>query len=558
MSVVRPEGPVFEPGFAYNDPAVVVLRRRDSQAREDTMMQTRATLSGCPGCGMSRRRFLATGCAACAGAGGLLAGPSVVRAAEKRGKSKIRVVFSLHAEKQPGPDWPNVGFDFGPVMARINAALAKGCPGFEFVSTMANGADQAKKILAEDESAGIDGYIVYQMNCWNQVVQTIAASGKPVLYADFQYGGSGGFLVYTAAFLRSKSRNVGFVASSNIEDLLEAVKCFELVAKGGSPAEFVAATARVRMKRTPKSGDLSCKPDTVETLSPEECLRRMKASKILAVRNQESKPAKPIMHIPMEYVSFAEVNEAWKAADKDEARAIADRWQKTAKMIEGVSRETLETSAAMYLGEKAVLKKHGANAITINCLGGFYGGHIHAYPCLGFHELNNSGLIGACECDVHSTATMVAITALTQGRPGYISDPVIDTAKRQIIYAHCVASNRVFGLKGETNPFEILTHSEDRQGAAVRSILPLGYKVTTLKIRPNARQIIFHQGKAVDNDRNDRACRTKLGAEPIGDIEKLFAMWDQWGWHRVTFYGDLKAPVYALADAIGWKVVEEA
>jgi len=35
-------------------------------------------------------------------------------------------------------------------------------------------------------------------------------------------------------------------------------------------------------------------------------------------------------------------------------------------------------------------------------------------------------------------------------------------------------------------------------------------------------------------------------------------MWDTWGWHRVTFYGDLKEPVRGLADAIGWKVIEEA
>jgi len=26
----------------------------------------------------------------------------------------------------------------------------------------------------------------------------------------------------------------------------------------------------------------------------------------------------------------------------------------------------------------------------------------------------------------------------------------------------------------------------------------------------------------------------------------------------VTCYGDIKKPVYSLADAIGWKVVEEA
>ena len=192
----------------------------------------------------------------------------------------------------------------------------------------------------------------------------------------------------------------------------------------------------------------------------------MKESKILAVRDQNAGPAEPIMGIPMEWVSFAEVNEAWKAADKDESRAVANRWRKNAAAVIDVSQETLDTSAAMYLGMKAVLKKHGANAITMNCLGGFYGGHIHAYPCLGFHELCNEGLVGACECDVRSTATMVMMTAMTQGRPGYISDPVIDTAKRQIIYAHCVASNKVFGPQGQTNPFAIMTHSEDRQGAS--------------------------------------------------------------------------------------------
>ncbi|MGB2822057.1 MAG: hypothetical protein WBF17_13825, partial [Phycisphaerae bacterium] len=292
--------------------------------------------------------------------------------------------------------------------------------------------------------------------------------------------------------------------------------------------------------------------------SPEECLRQMKQSKILAVRDKSSGPAAPIMNIPMERVAFAEVNEAWKAADKDEAGAVADRWERTATKVIGVPRKTLETSAAMYLGMKAVLKKHSANAITMNCLGGFYGGHIHAYPCLGFHELNNEGLVGGCECDVRSAATMVAITALTRGRPGFISDPVIDTAKRQIIYAHCVASNKVFGPKGAANPFAIMTHSEDRQGASVRSILPVGYMTTTLDIRPDRKEIIFHQGKAVANDPDDRACRTKLCAEPVGDIEKLFTMWDQWGWHRVTFYGDLKKPVFALADAMGWKIVEEA
>ncbi|MCY3024448.1 MAG: hypothetical protein NTW87_36195 [Planctomycetota bacterium] len=520
-------------------------------------MTARIPSAGCGGCALSRRRFLAAGCAACLGAVGLRGDESGVSAG-KGGKTRIRIVYSLHAEKQPGPDWPNVGFDFGPAMARINKELADKCEDFEFVTSMAKGPEEAKKIVDGDKDAGIDGYLVYQMNCWNRVVQPLAATGKPVLYADFQYGGSGGFLVYTAAFLRAKTPNVGFVASSEMKDLVKAVRCFSVVKKGGSAADFAAATARVRAERTPDTGDLDCKEDDLKLLSAEECLRRLKEAKILAVRGKETGPAQAIMGIQIEQVPFAEVNDAWKAADQDEARAIADRWERTAKDVTDVTRETLETCAAMYLAQKAVLKKHGANAITINCLGGFYGGHIHAYPCLGFHELNNEGLVGGCECDVRSTATMVAFTTLTQGRPGFISDPVIDTARRQIIYAHCVASNKVFGPKGKTNPFRIMTHSEDRQGAAVRSLLPTGYLTTTLEADGGRKEILFHQAKAVANSPDDRACRTKLAAVPVGDIEKLFTEWDRWGWHRVTFYGDLKEPVKALADALGWKVVEEA
>jgi hypothetical protein len=522
-------------------------------------MNTQFLPTGCACCPMNRRHFLARGSAAAAGALGLLAAPTQLLAADKPAtRTRIRIVYALHAPQQPGPDWPNKGFDFQPVMERVQRELTRRCKGFDFVAATANGPEQAKQILEADKAGGVDGYLVYQMNCWNQVVQTLAASGKPVLYADFQFGGSGGFLVYNAAFLRSQAPNVGFVASSDLKDLAEAVKCFAVVTKGGTVADFVAATANVRVRHTPKAGRLAFRADDLNCVSTDDCLRQMKASRILAVRDQNTGEEPAIAGIPVQKVPFAELNEAWKNADPDETRAVADRWQRSARRVEGVSRETLETSAAMYLAEKALLKKHGANAITINCLGGFYGGHIHAYPCLGFYQLLNDGLVGGCECDVRSAATMVIGAILTRGRPGYISDPVMDTAKRQIIYAHCVAANKALGPQGPANPFEILTHSEDRQGASVRSILPAGYLTTTLEFDQGRKQILFHQAKAVGNDPDDRACRTKLCAEPVGDFEKLFREWDQWGWHRVTFYGDLKQPIFALADAMGWKVVEEA
>jgi hypothetical protein len=526
-------------------------------------------VSGCVCCGVNRRRFLA-GCAGCAGAMLIPMAGDVVAAVEAK-KKRVRVIYSLYADVEPGPEWPHVGFDFSPVMREMNAALEAGCPEIEWLVGKANGPDQAKTILDADKNGNIDGYLVMQMNLWTTVAPTMVASGKPVLLGDYTYGGSGGVLCTSAAMLREKKPNFGFMSSSRFDDVVEAAKCFLTV---GKPHEFAEAVARVRRARTKTPGGMDCKPDRLTLASPSEWKEKMKKSKILTVGGEGWGGPKPVMNelgCTVQEIPYAELNDAWKAADKDQAKQWADTWQKRATRIAEVTRETFESSAAMYLGIKSILAKHGADAITINCLGGFYGGHIHAYPCLGFHELCNEGLVGACECDLTSAATMVSLRNLTGGRTGFISDPVIDTAKRNIIYAHCVASNRALGPAGPENPIEILTHpagpenpieilthSEDRKGAVVRSIMPAGYMTTTLELAASRKELLIHRGKTVGNDSNDRACRTKLVVEPDGDIEKLFTQWDRFGWHRVTVYGDVKEPLLEIAKMLKWTITEEA
>ncbi|MGC8887211.1 MAG: hypothetical protein ACP5MG_08655 [Verrucomicrobiia bacterium] len=510
---------------------------------------------GCPLHFVNRRRFI-VGCAAFSSCM-IHELKDEAFAFQSQPKKKIHIIYSLHSLKQQGPDWPNKGFDFGPFISKTNRELAKQFMHYDFLVSTTNGKEQAEKIIQEDSNKNVFGYIVFQMNCWNQVVQSVAKTNKPVLYVDFKYGGSGGFLTYTAAFLRQNTKNVGFISSSKISDLIEAIKCFDKIQAPEDEQKFSSFIAEVRKQTTPKQGRIYLKQDNLQTIPIRDWLIQLKESKILAVRGTQSGYAGQMMGIPVFHVPFSELNDEYQKANLEEARLTAAGWELNATRVEGVNWDTLVQSAAMYLAQKSLMEKYGANAITINCLGGFYGGHIHAYPCLGFHQLLNEGLVGGCECDVRSTATLLAFGILTKGRPGFISDPVLDTSRRQIIYAHCVAHNRPFGPKESRCPYQILTHSEDRQGASVRSILPAGYLVTTLQIDQARKQILIHQAKAVGNDPDDRACRTKLVAEPIGDFEKLFTMWDQWGWHRVTFYGDLKPHTYAIADALGWKVIEE-
>ena len=525
------------------------------------------THTPCNCCGHSRRAFLA-GCAGCVGAttlsSGLFVPMGFAQDVPKNGNMTIRVLFALHAPVQPGPDWPNVGFDFNPVMAQTMDALKNGCKNINFVSAMANGPEKTKEIVDADTAAGnIDGYIVVQMNCWNVVVHGAIDSGKPVLFCDFLYAGSGGFLCYSSGLLYSgKKTNLAFMSSSRIGDVVAAANCFPLAKGAGGIQAFVDAVTKLRVDiAAGVKVDMKCLPDKVDCLSTADLLAQLKTKKMLEFEKGWADiipQTKETLGIEIIRRPFTELNDLWEKADKDQAQVVLKRWKANAAAVEGVPDETLEKSARMYLAMKTCLKNHDAMGITINCLGGFYGKHIFAYPCLGFHELLNEGLIGACECDTISTLTMLVGTTLTKGRPGYISDPVMDVATKQIIYAHCVAANKPFGPNGATNPYTIMTHSEDRQGASLRSTLPLGYMTTTLEIKPQNKEILFHQAKTVANSLEDRACRTKIAGVPVGDFEKLYTQWDRWGWHRVTYYGDLKEPVFALADAIGFKVVEEA
>lgn len=515
--------------------------------------------AGCGACLMNRRQFL-SGCAACAtGLSGLAAsGLSRARAAETAGRPRVQLVFTHIPSDRP--IWPNIGYDFEKRKAQVIQQLSATCPEIELLKPVTvQNAEQGKQVAARKD--GVDGYIVYLLGLWTGGgPQAITAAGRPTILVDDLYAGSGEFLISNAAARRAGQKVVG-ISSSRFDDVSGAVRCFKLLRQPGKTAEdFVDAANGVWRRSIKKAESLDCREDKVQVVDPAECLKRLKESRLLVVGARHDALAKAIdevFGVKVVPIEFKELDEAYEKADRQQAEAWADKWIKTAEKVVEPTRDEIVRSAAMYLAEKALMARHNAQGITINCLGGFYGGHIRAYPCLGFAQLNDDGLVGACEADLTSTISMLTMTYLT-GRPGYISDPVIDTSKNQIIYAHCVAPTMVFGPTGTKNPYHIRDHSEDRKGAVVRSLMPLGYMTTTLEFHPVRREVIVHQGRSVENVDEDKACRSKLAVELKGDIDKLMNEWDQWGWHRVTLYGDLVEPVREMAKALKMRVVVEA
>jgi len=510
---------------------------------------------GC--CGLSRRKLL-TGCAACAaGAAALTAWPSRGASAEADRKLKIRLAF-CHTT----PDvilWPNVGYDYEGRGKQLLAQLAPLCPEAELLPVRVMSKADADKVMAGDKD--VDGYLVYVLGMRGgaaPLTEALGKAGRPMVVVEDHYAGP-----FSLGF-SGRAEKAGWkavcLATSRLQDVADAVRCFQELRKPGAKADdFLAAAKAVYKKNIAQMGDMACTADPTPKCDVARCVEQLRASIIVRVARAAAPADKAIAQefgAKVVTISHRELQEAFLKADPAEAAKQADRWIQGAEKMLEAKRDDVVKSGAMHLAMQAVMKKYEARAITIDCLGGFYSGSLQAFPCLGFVEFNNVGLVGACEGDLSSTITMLAMGCLT-GRPGFISDPVIDTATNRIIYAHCVAPTKVFGPDGPGNPYHIRSHSEDRRGAAVRSLLPLGYMTTTLKFAPGTRGVVVHQAKAVANIDEDKACRTKLAAEVKGDIDKLFSHWAL-GWHRVTFYGDLMEPLRQLCKALNITVTVEA
>lgn len=462
----------------------------------------------------SRRSFLQTcaGCAAWLAGGCAGAAAASASALLPKEKARVRLVFVHPDPKIEG--WPYQGYDYESRKKMILGRLERGCPEIELSPVTMTWVEEAEKMLAADEGKGIDGYAVYILGIPSNASRAIAMSGKPAVLIDDLYGGTGAFLGHYPA-ARKAGKPVTGVSSTRIEDVCEAINTFAVI-------------------------------------------RKLKASKILVVTPRDMQKTIDAIRANLgpEIVSIPadELNAAWKAADRRKAEEQAQAWMRRADRVVEPKPGEIRNSAAMYLGMASLVEKHRAQAIAVDCLELFYKQKMFAYPCLGFFQMNNDGLVGACEADLTSASTMLLLRYLT-GRASYISDPVIDTAKNQIIYAHCVAPSKVYGPDGPECAYEIRDHSEDRKGAAIRSILPLGETLSTLEFVSPAKTVVFHLSRAVDNLEEDRACRTKLAAE-VRDARRLMEGWD-FGWHRVTVYGDWKTQVAHTAALLGWKFVEE-
>jgi len=271
-----------------------------------------------------------------------------------------------------------------------------------------------------------------------------------------------------------------------------------------------------------------------------------------AAEKVKAKFGADLVTVPNERV-VAAMNAVPLPAAEAEAEAY---WISQARKIVEPKRPEIIQSARMYLGVKNLMIAEKAQAIcSTHCMGDPRG-------CLTFSKLNDLGYVGACEGDIDSTLTML-LFAYAFRVPGFISDPVVDTAQNALIHFHCTSATKMDGPAGKRLPFTIRTQTDSRGGVALEVENRVGQPVTCAKL-VDLDTLVLVTGKITATSTSPLACRTQF-TQSVPDARRLFL---DWGadvvkgdvmtlLHRVVFYGDYQRPMQDLGDLMKFKVIEE-
>jgi hypothetical protein len=468
---------------------------------------------------LTRRRFMLASSAALS----LPGRAQVPPAAPWNGPAIVRKVFLAGT-----PSWPRPDLDLNAEAASIEAQLAelqKRYPGqiaFTGGEIIRTPADMDAWLAQPDPSDAVLAFPMVTITLPH--LRKLVATNKPVLMFSVPYNGHD--WTHGAAYMQQGAR-LQLIASSDL----------------------TAIDPYVPLLRT---------------------IHHLKHSKVLLVSQPQSRPkTEPYTQqfgTAFGFPAYTDLGAAYEAAGLPEATALAGEFIRSAAKVVEPTRDEIIRSLRLHLGIRELMRRENANAIAIDCLGGFGRKELPAYPCISFSKLNDAGLYGVCENDLESTMTQLLVTSFSR-RPGFVSDPVFDTSRNEVIHAHCVSATKLKGIDGEPSPYQVRSHLEDHKGASMQVLAPSGEPVTVAKFA-GASRLMLSSGEAIGNVDHERGCRTKIRTR-VRDGEALLASWSATltagpGMpgtrdllHRVVFYGDYRKEILRLSHLLGFKVVDE-
>ncbi len=427
------------------------------------------------------------------------------------GPAVVRTVFLISQK----PSWPRPDVDANEEMAGIRAQLdelSRRHPGKlryiggdllregTDISAWIEGAKDADVVLAFNLSSGLGA-----------ILQKVVSAGRPTLLFSRPYAG-------------------------------HSWTTFSDFAKQGIKADVIASS---------DFGELDAYVPLFGTI------HYMRNSKVMLVspptRSRRGDEYTAQFGTSFAYPSYADLKAAFESADAAKARKEAAAFTRAALRVVEPSENEIADSMRLYLGMAEFMRREKANAIAIDCLGGFARGELPAYPCVAFSKLNDTGLYGVCECDLPSTMTQLLVTSFSN-MPGFVTDPVFDTSRNEVIHAHCVAATKLAGIHGAASPYLVRSHLEDNKGVSMQVLAPESGTVTVARFA-KADKFLISTAEVIGNADGPRGCRTKIRTK-VSDARKFLRAYSA-GLHRVLFYGDHTENIDRLSRLTGFQMVRE-
>jgi hypothetical protein len=313
-------------------------------------------------------------------------------------------------------------------------------------------------------------------------------------------------------------------------------------------------------------------------------IRHLRHSKVLVVvperqeqsEKEETTPFTQQFGTTFSYHTYTDIMKLYDATG-DEAVRQADEFIRQAAEVREPPREETIKAMRIHLAISELLRRENANAITMECIGGAGRKDIAAYPCLCFSKLNDQGLYGVCEADIESTMTQLLVTSFS-GKPGFVSDPIIDTAHNEVIHAHCTSAMCMRGIGQPPLPYILRGYPySGAQHATALQVLFDGEGAVTCAKFTGAKNFLVSTAELLGNVDLNRGCRSKMRTR-VSDAEKFLHNYSVINTaaeqrpmglimsktgvshhmlHRVVFYGDHVDMIERLGRLTSFKVIHE-
>jgi hypothetical protein len=484
----------------------------------------------------TRRDFLKTTGAAALGsvaAGGLawplLAGrPETADAVFRPAPLKVKPILIYETPKRrPQTSWRSWGgieteADARTEVARIQGELAALAKRAEFPVEVlpVSSIRQAAEVASMGDIAGAQVLLVYAAGGWMDIFDALDKTGKDRIF-----------------FCRHKSGPVYL--------------WYEII----SPRYLRQHTDKLAVKGVDE--------DDIVIDSQDELLWRLRAlaglhntlgTKILAVGGPDAwaQPAGVVPKLVVDKwkfdivtVSYDDLGRLIREARADaatvrRAKTRADAYLRTAGTSLETGRPFVENGLLLDEVFRALLKKAGARALTINGCMGTIMPLAETSACLTLSTLNDDGYLAFCESDFVVIPSGVLLANIAR-RPVFLNDPTYPH-DGIITLAHCTAPRKMDGRTSD--PARILTHFESDYGAAPKVEMRKGQLTTNIAPDFASKRWLGLLGEIVEAPFLP-ICRSQIDIRFKCDDRTLAKRMP--GFHWMTAYGDYTRELpYAL------------